>query len=295
MNYREYEIWHDESKEGGYHHGILLIPIDKKFEILNFLKKIRDEYGFSHSQKIKFAGSLKKSINRRCISNQLSLFSHIIKSQKIKDDNLITRLCNPTEKNRYTKEYSHFLEISGLFDCRFGLLKIEDNFKALHFNNYAKKVEKTFNFILKACCHGMFSKNNPIEITKFYFDGDEHHGGKIDLSNIINGNFRDYIKIDNYIDIDSRHRDERNDETAIIIDFVDVIVGAWRHKLNNESDKMDILKPISEIYDRLVNNMIFLNKNSKWYKSISLSEFKIKDDQICFPDIFNNPNQEKLF
>lgn len=118
MEYRKYEIWHDESKEGGYHHGVLMVPIDKRFEIIDCLKGIRDEYGFSHLQKIKFAGSLKKPINRRCISNHLSFFSHIIKSQKTKDDNLITRLCNPTEKNKYNKEYSYFIEISGLFDCR---------------------------------------------------------------------------------------------------------------------------------------------------------------------------------
>jgi hypothetical protein len=30
MEYRKYEVWHDESKVGGYHHGILFVPIDKK-------------------------------------------------------------------------------------------------------------------------------------------------------------------------------------------------------------------------------------------------------------------------
>lgn len=33
MEYRKYEVWHDESKIGGYHHGILFAPIDKKEEV----------------------------------------------------------------------------------------------------------------------------------------------------------------------------------------------------------------------------------------------------------------------
>lgn len=30
MSFREYEVWHDESKLKSFHHGILLIPLDKK-------------------------------------------------------------------------------------------------------------------------------------------------------------------------------------------------------------------------------------------------------------------------
>lgn len=295
MKYRKYEIWHDESKEGSYHHGILMIPVDKKEGLIDLLKKVRDEYKFSYSQPIKFAGSLKKSKTRRCVSNHLSVFSHIIQTQKIKGDNLVTKLYNPTEKYKYDREYSHFLEINGLFDCRFGLLKIADNFETLNSDTYARKVETTFSFILKGCCHGMFDKDNPIEIIKFYFDGDRHHGGKIDLSKIITGNLRDYIKINNEVFIDSRHRKERDEETGMIIDFIDNIVGAWRYKLNDGIDENNILYPISEIHGRLIKNLIFSNKNSRWYKSISLSELKMDGDDFYFPNIFQDHRQSQLF
>jgi len=294
MEYRKYEIWHDESKENGYHHGLLFVPLDKRKRIIELLKKIRSKYSIPHDQKIKFAGSIKRQKIGWVVSNNLALFSHITKTNKY---NVSTKIYNLSQKNKH-KNYQDFLEVMGSFGCHFGLLKIiEDNLKSLCFNTYAKKVETTFNFALRGCCHGMFNIRNPIEIIKFYFDGEKHYNDSINLARIAKGKLRDYIKISNNISIDARQRNERRDDTGIMIDFVDNIIGAFRAKLNNQEDKNHVLHPLSDIYKRLFENKIFSNYNSRWYKSISFSELTVNHKTGCinFPDIFKNPNQKELF
>lgn len=291
MDYRKYEIWHDECKINGYYHGILFVPTDKKEELIFLLKKTRDEHKLTYDHDIKFAGSLKKETIGRVISNHLSIFSHIIKTK----DNGNTKIYNFNGKAKHEKDYKHFLEICGLFGCRFGFLKIADNMEAMYFDTYAKKVETTFRFLLKACCHSMFDKDNPIEISKFYFDGDEHHTGKINMSTILKGEFRDYCKLSNPIIVDSRQIKKRNDDTKLMICFIDNIVGSWRALLEEDNDKNQILYSIKGIHKRVKEGKIYSNINSAWYKSISLSEFYIENNEIKFHDMFRNPEQKSLF
>ena len=291
MTHRKYEVWHDENREGGYHHGILLVPIDKKEDLIIYLKNIRIEHRYPHIADLKFAGSLSQQKKGILISNMLALFSHIIKT---KDDGL-TKIYNPTGKNRFKKEYTHFTEVSGLFGCRFGFLKIEDNFQSLQFDTYEKKVETTLRFVLKGCCHSMFNTENPIEIVGFYFDGNEHHGGSINLARILSGEFRPYCRISDNITVDARHVRDRHDDTKLVINFVDNIVGAWRSLLSGEIDEKDILNPLRPICERAKMKKIFSNPNGRWHKSIYLSELKIEDGIIEFPDIFLSSAQQSLF
>lgn len=291
-DYRQYEIWHDESKKNGYHHGILLVPIDKRQQIINLLRKIREEYGYDDSDNIKFSRCLKKPKIGKFISNNLSLFSHIIKTKAQKK----TKLFNRSGLDIRNKNFDHFLEITGYFGCRFGLLKIENLRQSLdYFENYRKKVETTFRFVVKGCCHCMFDKNNPVRLEKFYFDGEKQYKGRIDLKRLVKGEWRSYCDIKENMPIDARVMKQRKDETKLIMNLVDNVVGAWRALLNREKDPYDVLYPLKEIHKRLQEKKIFANKNSSWYKSISLSEFCIKNGNISFPDIFRNKNQLALF
>ena len=40
---------------------------------------------------------------------------------------------------------------------------------------------------------------------------------------------------------------------------------------------------------------IIKNPYSRWYRSMSVSKLMIENDQICFPDFFENEYQLKLF
>ena len=40
----EYELYHDESKENGYWHGMLLVPVTKKSELVALLELASKKY-----------------------------------------------------------------------------------------------------------------------------------------------------------------------------------------------------------------------------------------------------------
>lgn len=289
--FSKYEIWHDESKKGGFHHGVLFVPVDMREVIIAHIKKIRQEFGYGLGEDAKYAGSLQGGKHGAYIRNILALFAHVIQKRFIKS----TQMFNRTERDKYEGKCIPFLTVSGLFNCKFGLLKSVDNFSSLTCSIYKNKVELTCGFITKCCAHGMFGNNDPIEIVKVYLDGDEHHGGGVNPKKLFKGDFRNYCKISEDIEIDSRHLKERTDETRIMINFIDNIVGAWRSKLNKESDVSKVLLPLDEIYQRLNDGKICSNINSRWYKSICCSELIVEKGNIEFIDIFRDKEQMELW
>lgn len=293
---RDYEIWHDEYKGDSsineYWHGILFIPLDKKDEIINFLKIILNEHKYKNE--LKFSGSLKKPKNGEVIKNNLFLFSHLL---IVKQTEAKTKIYNRSKEDIYNKKFVHFLEIKNLFNCKFALLKVPDNHKGFdkYPMIYSERVETTFRFVFKKAMHLFFSKNSPINIKRFYFDGHKHHGRNINFDRITKGQLRDYCSIDKTCSIDDRQICDRDINSAIMISFVDHIVGALTAKIQNKKDINRVLYPIEEIYKRLLKNEIILNKNSRWYKSITISEVCVKDGKIKFPNIFRNDKQGTLF
>lgn len=286
-----YEIWHDESKKDGYYSGILLVPTNKKPQLVDLLKRIRREHGRACDADIKFAGCLRKPVFGRIVKNHLDLFSHIIQTN-VKER---TQFFNRSGIAVYKRDFSPFLEVGDSFGCRFGLLKARSLENTLdYFKSYRKKVETVFRFVMKGCCHSMFDDRSPIRLEKLYFDGEEQYEGEIDLTRLVKGDWRSYCDVKENMPIDARLMKDRHDETKLIMNFVDNVVGAWRALLNYEKDPNKVLYSLRPIYERLREKKIFKNPNSKWYKSISLSEFCIENGDIRFPDIFRNPDQQPL-
>jgi len=294
---RDYEIWHDEHKGSSsvneYWHGILFVPLDKKDKIINLLKKIREEFKYPYKKKLKFSGSLKKLKDGKVVNSNLSLFSHLL---IVKQREANTKIYNRNREDIYKKKFKHFLEVNDLFGCKFALLKVPDNHSG--FNKYpmiySERVETTFRFIFKGAMHLFFNKDNPINIRKFYFDGCEHHDDGVNIARITKGQLRNYCNIDKTCIIDDRQICDRGINSALMISFVDNIIGAWTAKIKNKKDKNDVLYPISSIYERLLENKVMLNVNSKWHKSITISEVRVKDSKIQFPYIFRDDRQKTL-
>ena len=42
----DYELYHDESKEYGYWHGMLLVPVDTKSKLIAYLETARNNYNY---------------------------------------------------------------------------------------------------------------------------------------------------------------------------------------------------------------------------------------------------------
>lgn len=142
----------------------------------------------------------------------------------------------------------------------------------------------------------MFDRQNPIKITKLYFDGNGHYDDNLDVNRLTKGDWREYCKVPNNLPIDDTPMKSRDTDSKLIMTLVDNVVGAFRSKVNKEEDENDILCSLDDIYNRIINDKIFSNPNSRWYKSISLSEVKIANDgNIEFPNIMRNDNQLSIF
>jgi hypothetical protein len=261
----DYEIYHDEYRgtdlENEYWHGILFIPANKRKDIIELLTIIRKEHNISIKKDIKFAGSLKNKNQGSVIKNNLSLFKHLLIVHEEKEN---TKLFNRNKKDVHEKKFDPFLEISGFFGCKFILLHVPDNHSGFtkYPLSYSERVETSFRFAFKGGLHLFFSETNSINITKFYFDGNEHHGRKIDLNRIKKGKFRRYVSFSNICSIDDRQMKDRDTNSRILISFIDNIIGAWSAKLKNTSDKNSVLYPLNDLESRLKKQLIIKNKNS---------------------------------
>ena len=290
--FRPYEVWHDECKKNGYCHGVLFVPLDKKAQLVKLLRDIRNQYGYNNDQDIKYSRCLRKGTKiGRYISNNLALFSHIIQTKPVGG----TQLFNRTGRDVHARNFRPYLEILGSFDCKFGFLRIASIEQRLNYcQNYRNKVETTFRFIVKGCCHRMFDEKHPIKLAKLYFDGNKHYKGDLDTDRLLKGSWRPYCEIDNHLLIDARGIKERDAETKLLMSFVDYIVGAWTSLLNGEEDPHGVLYPLSDIHIRLCKGKIFRNANSRWYKSTSFSELSVIDEGLVFAELFRNNCQMDL-
>ena len=296
----DYEIWHDEYKgdytNNEYWHGIFFLPVEKRSEVIRLLNDIKSEYKINKNKVVKFAGSLSDPNNRtsQIVSNNLNLFNHLLITKEAKAK---TSIFHISKKKVYENNYSPFLSIQGVFGCKFVLFFIPDNHQSFtkYSMNYAKRVETTFRMGFKGGSHLLFSKHNHINIVKFYFDGNKHHGRHIDIDRITKGFFKSNFNIDENCIIDDRQMAERDNDSKILMTFVDNIIGAWSAKLKFKNDPGNILFPLTDLYKRLLNNKIIKNPYSRWYRSMSVSKLMIENDQICFPDFFENEYQLKLF
>lgn len=276
-------MWHDEYKcpdTGAYVHGILLLPINRKTEIISILENLRKGFGYQKKEKHGFASSLRVDKPAQFLRNHLSIGTHLLSVKSIPD----TKLCYANGKMRYTKDYDNFMSIPGHnpFCLKLGLLVVPNNHVDMLCSDYSTKIETTLRFGLKGLCHWAFNKDNPINIQKFYFDGNEHHKREFDIDRIIGKKeWRDYIKIDSdKITIDDRHRKERGGQTALMMDFLDAMIGGLYNKTyTSREDKYHALYPLEEIVDRLMSGKTNKQVNSKWYKAITMSEVYLTDNE----------------
>jgi hypothetical protein len=253
---------------------------------------------YSHTSKKGFGGALGDEKRANFLRNKLEFGKDLL---NVKTGGRVD-FFHIDGKFKYQKDYKPFKTIVRElpFGCKLGILVIPENHKDMSGESYSNKVETTMRFCFKGLLHWAFQKEN-IKIVKIYFDGAEHHGRCYDLSRITKDGFRKNITIDENLSIDERQRRDRKDDTAIIIDLIDVLVGCLYNKLyvKKTNDTHKALIPFDEIIDRLKKGHTEKQVNSRWYKAITVSEMYLTGDEE-FPFDFRtvqfakNPNQLSL-
>lgn len=278
-----YELYHDESMENGYWHGILLVPVDKKPILLRYLDQARRNTRYHDPLSIKKVKRNNRILD--CASSWVQIGLGFLRSRaktqpfpvslgKCKNQRIFVNL--PPEA----------------IGLKFILFRERDNHeKMIGYPDRASKIETTFRFGIKGGLHFLGSDEQPIYIEKMHFDGHKHYLRHLSRDRIVgrlNG-LRRYCSISSRKDIiddrSSNHREasSQNYDDCQLLQLTDLLIGSFRTALGIVT--RDIHKELARLPGELIRNYqkgFARMRNSRWFNSFWLSECYLQNGQWHF-------------
>jgi len=281
----DYDVYHDESKEAGYWHGILLVPQKTREQLVDKLQKLRDNTGYKGVIQLK---GLDKTGGKRyrCTRAWLSLgVAALIQNLK------------GTRYPFYTGMDARnpgFDLLEAVIGAKFILFKVRDDHRDMEgYRDYGAKVETTFRMGLKGGLHLFADETSLVSVRSFHFDGHEHYRRRIDATRIIErlGTLRQQVHVSQDAPIDDRSSDHTKGDCqeyddCQILQLTDLLVGGFRTVLGYRSNEAqgEVSKPLCELADRWHDGYARM-KNSRWFKGFCISECYLENGEWNFTDI----------
>ncbi len=298
----DYEIYHDESKEHGYWHGILLVPTATKPIIIKHLEKIRFHTGYKYPLRFTKIDDFKRIFD--CAESWLDfgIGSLITKFHS----QLPYSICTG-ERVQGKKQYIIFENLVSrhLLGVKFILFRDKDQFENMYNSlDYGGKIETSFRIAVKGGLHYLFSEDNHACIVKIHFDGHKHYHRNVDPERIVDrlNGLRDYCQIKENCPIDDGYSDHRKEDSqeyddCQLLQLTDLFVGSFRTAYGflgqGEIQEQKVLaKPVKELVRRYKQGYARM-QNSRWRNSFCVSESFIKEDKWLFQDLEYAESQEK--
>ena len=292
----DYDLYHDESKEAGYWHGIARAPRDTRHKLLDGLKQIRTNTGSSGVM------CLKKGLERtwgkryRCARAWMH-FGVAALLQNLKGK----RYPFYTGQDAASPGFDLLDRTIG---AKFNPFSVRDDHRSLlGYPDYGAKVETTFRMGLKGGLHLFAEESRALTVRSFHFDGHEHYGRKLDAMRIIGrlGSLRGQVQIHADAPIDDRSGDHtksgaQSHDDCQLLQLTDLLVGGFRTVLGHESNATQgqVSFPLRELASRWHEGPARM-RNSRWYRSFCISECYMEDSQWQFTDLREPiPNNQLL-
>ncbi len=298
----DYEIYHDESKEHGYWHSILLVPTATKPIIIKHLKQVRAYTGYEHPLSFKNITAIKTVF--RCaeawlgfaIGSMITKFNfnypyQICTGERVRGQNKYAIFDNLVER--------HPLGVKSI------LFRDRDQFENMHDSlDYGGKIETSFRTAVKGGLHYLFSEDNHAHIVKIHFDGHEHYGRNVDPERIVDrlNGLRDYCQFKENCPIDdgcSDHREENSQEydDCQLLQLTDLFVGSFRTAYGflgqgEIQEQRKLADPVKELVKRYKQGYARM-QNSRWRNSFCVSESFIEDGKWQFQNLEYAESQKK--
>lgn len=286
-NSMKYALYHDESLEGGYWHGMLLVPTSQKSQLVELLVQTRRNVGYYDPVSIKKVRERGKIYD--CADSWVQIGTAALRSQT--KDRPYQIFLGQHEKGQ--KVYvSRPINCSG---AKFILFCERDQHQQMQNHpDYASKVETTFRMGLKGGLHYLGSDEEPFHIERMHFDGHEHLRRHLDTSRIVgrlNG-LRAYCSIsssDELIDdrsSDHRRSDAQTYEDCQLLQLTDLLIGSSRTVLGQCTREIhrEIARPVRAILQRYREGYARM-QNSRWRNSLCMSRCYLLSSQWCFETI----------
>ena len=282
-----YELYHDESLEGGFWHGMLLVPISVKTELITCLDEVRRNRSIFHP--ISFKNIKEKKRVYDCADSWIQTAIGFLRSDA-------KGIPQPIFLGKYRNGYKFYEFLpTNYVGAKFILFCERDNHKTMkYFSDHASKIETTFRIGLKGGLHYLGNDEEPIHITKMHFDGYEHYKRHLDKTRIVDrmNGLREYCSVSNDKDIiDDRSSDHRMSNSqdymdCQLIQLTDLLIGCWRSILGKSTRIVhkELSKPMVAIFHRYREGYTRM-QNSRWRNSICLSRCFLEDGKWKFENI----------
>ncbi len=283
----DYELYHDESKENGFWHGILLVPVVSKSILIDYLNNAREN--LSYTSKISFKKVRKRRGKKFWLAEswiQIGVASLI---QKVTTKSGLKHFIFLGEIKNGAKEYELF---NKLIQAKFILFRERDAHKKMigHIDD-ASQFETTFRMGLKGGLHWLGSSEEPIHIVKMHFDGHKHFGRNLDKIRIVDrlNSLREYCTINEIPDlIDDRESNPNKPESQSfedcqILQLTDLLVSGFRYVFSGSKGGHHsvLIKPLHSLIDKYSEGIARMN-NSRWKQSFCLSQCYLDNGKWVF-------------
>jgi hypothetical protein len=288
----DYDVYHDESLEGGYWHGMLLVPRLGRDELVGRLFEIRTNTGYAEPIALK---RIRKATGARfrCGEAWVSLGVAAL-AQRAKGSTLPFR-------NGLKTPHPHFDRLGPPIGARFILFRVRDGLSVLRgYSDHASKVETTFRMGLKGGLHLFADHPQRLRVSSLHFDGYEHYRRRVDGKRIIDriGQLRDEVSFAQDLLIDDRSGDHSRDGAqeyadCQLLQLTDLLVSGFRTVLGEARNgaQLRAAEPLGDLASRWHDGPARMT-NSRWYKGFCISECYLEDDRWQFADI-QRPVEER--
>jgi hypothetical protein len=278
----DYELYHDESLEGGYWHGMLLVPAWKKQELSDLLNLARENTRYVDKLGIKKVD--RKGPIYDCASAWVQIGVAGLRAETHGQP-------YPAFLGLREKGVMQYGQVN-LFGMKFILFRERESHKELDgYSDYASKVETTFRFGMKGGLHWLGSDDDPIHIAKIHFDGHKHYQRKVNRDRIVNrlNGLRSYCSVSSRADlIDDRQSNHKKSESQAqddchFLQLTDILIGCFRTTLGYKTKEIhfDLARPVRALIDRY-NEGYARMKNSRWFSSFVLSQCYLEKGKWVF-------------
>ena len=280
----DYELYHDESKEGGFWHGMLLVPVVKKRTLLNLLSQTRENTNYSEPISIKRVRAQNRIYDCAFSFVQIGVASLMSRTNGQPPPIFVF--------HRRKQQYSRF---EGVIGAKFILFCERDNLKGMNSHpDYGSKVETTFRMGLKGGLHLLGNPSEVIRIEKMHFDGHEHYARHLDRNRIVGrlDGLRNYCSISPSDDlIDDRTGNHKKDncqeyDDCQLLQLTDLLIGCFRTVLGTATRPIHnkLSYPVKSIIDRYKEGYARM-QNSRWRNGFCISQCYLDAGSWRFDEI----------
>jgi len=275
IDFKEYDVYYDESKEPGYWHGLLFIPCEKARDLSKLLEDARQNIGGkdrAHFVNIKKA-SVEHDLHSRLVRSFVSIGVASLQQCKfIKFPSQAYVGNNITEMNPIGSKFSIY--------C----VSNETMISSL---DRTELIMQTMKSTLKGSLHYLFDQRDQIRLRRIIFEGKNNQG--VDHRKIIRilkaeiaSNIEIQSEVFEFVSSDQNTVSPEYFSEAHILQCMDCMLGSMRHAhlaIEGNSIRDEISQPMRSIL-REYNDATYVRmKQSRYFRGFSFSRAR-KDGSL---------------